>query len=91
MPVDREVRDRAESAAGELDQAVQMLRDTFSAVAEARLLPRAAAAGGSGPELADLRSMAAQAGAHIEIQETPGGTRFAWHVPLDRPPSAAGR
>jgi hypothetical protein len=35
--------------------------------------------------------MAAQAGVHIEIQETPGGIRLAWHVPLGRPLSAAGR
>jgi hypothetical protein len=45
---------------------------------------------GTGSRLAGLRSMAAQADVHIEIQEIPGGTRYAWRVPLDRPPTAAG-
>ena len=49
-----------------------------------------AAATGAGPEPAGLRSMGAQAGVHIETQETPGGIRFAWRVPLGRPLSAVG-
>jgi len=56
-----------------------------------RIKARAAATGESGPDLAGLRSMAAQSGVHIEIHETPGGIRFAWRVPLGRPLSAAGR
>ena len=64
---------------------------SFSTVAEARLLADTAETGEPGPGLAGLRSLATQAGVHIEMQETPGGTRLAGRLPLARPQSAAGR
>ncbi len=38
-------------------------------------------AGGNGADYAILRAMASKFGAHIDIAEIPGGTRFAWHLP----------
>ena len=37
--------------------------------------------GGNGADYARLRAMASKFGAHIDIEEVPGGTRFAWHLP----------
>ena len=52
----------------------------------ARNGPAGSSAAGNGPAgnsagYARLRAMASQFGADIEIEEMPGGTRFAWHLP----------
>ena len=57
--------------------------DSCLTVIEAALLPHPVEAHGSAQELS-LRDRASQAGIRMHIEPIPGGTRFAWQVPLSR-------
>jgi Histidine kinase len=62
--------------------------DSCVAVVEAGLRPGPAERNGSVREIS-LRDAAARAGARVDIEPVPGGTRLAWWFP--RPPVGAGR
>lgn len=63
--------------------------DSCVAVVEAGLRAGPAERNGSVRELSSLRDAAARAGARVDIEPVPGGTRLAWWFP--RPPVGAGR
>jgi signal transduction histidine kinase len=48
----------------------------------AGLVPRPDGSDGHGSDYARLRASASRLGANIDIEEVPGGTRFAWHLPI---------
>ncbi len=58
---------------------------SFLTTIDAEPMPQIAEVNGYTQQFSDLRDSATQAGVRISIEPIPGGTRFAWRVPLNPP------
>jgi signal transduction histidine kinase len=58
--------------------------DSYLTVIEATFAPDAPETGEPAVEFSSLRDRASEASIHIDIGRIPGGTRFAWEVPLNQ-------